>query len=117
MKISIKKIKADKIVFWGFLVSFFLVFINTSYVIFSFSHLPPFIPLFNQMPWGEARLGQRWEIFSPLSIAFTILIGNFILSSIIYTKMPLVSRIISITSLLICFFALLFSIRTILLII
>lgn len=116
MKVFFENIKSDKILFWGFSAAFILIAINLIFILLSYSNLPPFIPIFNQMPWGEKRLGVKWQIFLPLFITFIIFLTNLFLSSFLYKKMPLISRILSFTSLLICFFALLFSARTILLI-
>lgn len=113
MKIFFKNIKSDKILAYGFSISSMFIFLNIIYVIFFYTSLPPAIPLFNQMPWGEARLGTKWQIFIPVFMALLIFIGNLFLSSVFYKKIPLISRMLAVTSFLICFFALLFSARTI----
>lgn len=113
MKRFFKNIKSDKILFFGFLAALIFIILNLSLVGFFYSQLPPFIPLFNQMPWGEARLGLKEEIFIPVAITFTIFVINLIVSSWLYNKTPLISRIFSITTLLISFFTLLFIIRTV----
>lgn len=113
MKKLFSKIKADKITLWGCIASILLIFLNGLYIGLSYSSLPPFVPLFNQMPWGEARLGTREQIFMPLIIVVVITIGNFLLASLLYEKIPLISRILSITTVLVSFFALLFAVRTI----
>ena len=116
MNVFFENIKSDKILFWGFLIASFLVFLNLILIVLSYPKLPPFLPIFNQMPWGEKRLGIKWQIFLPFAITFSILVLNLFLSSFLYKKMPLVSRILALTSLLICFFSLLFSTRTIFLV-
>lgn len=113
MKNFFKKSLVDKTVFWIFLGSLILIFLNLAYMLFSYTHLPPLIPLFNQMPWGQSRLGTKEQIFIPILIALLVFINNFTLSTTMYEKTPLLSRILSITSLSISFLTLLFSIRTV----
>ena len=113
MKKLLSKIKTDKIALFACITSVLLILINSFYVAISYSSLPPFVPLFNQMPWGEARLSTKEQIFMPIAIVIVITIGNFLLASLLYEKIPLISRILSITIVLVSFFALLFVARTI----
>ena len=112
MNVFFKRLSSDKIVVWSFFATLSLVLTNLILTALFYSHLPPVLPLFNQMPWGKARLGTKEQIFIPISIAFLIFIGNLIFSASLYEKIPLVSRIVCITSFLISLFALLFIIRT-----
>lgn len=106
-------IKSDKTILFGFLLSLSLVCGVSVYSILYYSQLPPFIPLYNQMPWGEERLGAREHIGIPIIIALIALFLNSLLSLLLYKKIPLVSRVLSVTSLLICFLTLLLVVRTI----
>jgi hypothetical protein len=81
--------------------------------VFYFFKLPPFIPLFNQLPWGMERLSEKIGIFLPLSLSWCFFIINSIIAAIIYEKMPLMSRIISVTSFLIALLTFIFIARTI----
>ena len=105
--------KTDKVLVSGYSLSCIFLIATTVSIIIAFAHLPPFIPLFNQMQWGEMRLGSKEQISIPLLTAFSIYILNFFFSIALYKQMPLVSRILCITSLLVCLFTLLFVIRTI----
>lgn len=113
----VTKITSDKIFTWTFLLSLSFILFSAVYTFFSYSKLPPVIPLYNQLPWGESRLGQKMEIFIPIGVAFFISLINLYLSSAFYKRMPFISRIFCITSLLINFFALIIVIRAIRLII
>ncbi|MDO8657933.1 MAG: hypothetical protein Q7K55_04285 [Candidatus Levybacteria bacterium] len=117
MNALFKNIFSDKTLFWGFLSSFILILANFSYTLFSYINLPPYIPLYNQMPWGEKRLGEKPEIFLPVLIATFIFIFNMILVIFLYKKIPILARILCITGFLSCFFALLVVIRTLQLVI
>jgi hypothetical protein len=101
----------DKILLLACVATIGCIVCTTAVILFLFQSLPPFIPLFNQMPWGVARLGTKDQFFIPVFISFFILIINTILANVIYEKMPLISRILCITSLLIAFFVFLFTIR------
>lgn len=109
----INRIKRDKILSTCFTITIAVVVLNIFYIVFFYNHLPPFIPLYNQLPWGEKRLGTREELFIPILVVFVIFNINCIFSSILYPKMPVVSRILSVTTLLVSFFALFFTARTI----
>lgn len=108
---------SDKIAKWGLILSgVFLCFEIISVGIFYFS-LPPFIPLFNQLPWGEARLGLKPAIFLPIILTVLFMIFNFIMIGRLYEKTPLLSRILSITTLLSTLLSLIFIVRTVYLLI
>ncbi|OGH22015.1 MAG: hypothetical protein A3D75_03250 [Candidatus Levybacteria bacterium RIFCSPHIGHO2_02_FULL_37_18] len=113
MKEVFNTVKKDKILYVSFSIAGVLMIINWTYTAFLFNRLPPFLPLFNQLAWGEKRVGNKSEIFIPIAIVFAVFISNFLISSFLYSKTPLISRILCITTLLISLFALLFTIRTI----
>lgn len=113
MNASFKEILSDKIVFWGILSSLFLLGFAVVYVFLFYKSLPPVLPIFNQLPWGEERLGDKQKLFLPLEITLFILISNVFFSKFVYKHIPLFARILCATSLLICLFALLFIIRTV----
>jgi hypothetical protein len=116
MKELFKHIRADKIVRWGMLIGALLILLDTIYILFSYLSLPPYIPLYNQMPWGENRLGARIEIFLPIVITAAFYILNLFMIIRMYEKTPLASRIISITTLLLTILSFIFVVRTLLLI-
>ena len=116
MKGLFKKINADKIIRLATYVSVVFLIFHLLYVVIAFSYLPPLLPLFNQMPWNEIekeRLGVKVEIFLPFIIGLSFFFLNLLLALRLYEKMPLVSRILSITSMLINILAIIFVIRTI----
>lgn len=109
----IKPVINDKILSFCFASSFFLIFISLSYTFFVYQKLPPVIPIFNQLPWGEQRLGDKLQIFLPIIIAISINILNIFIASFNYKNIPLISRMFSVTSFLICLLMLIFIIRTV----
>ena len=117
MKESFKLLRADKIIKWGIWSTFGLLIFQTVYVLIFYFSLPPFMPIYNQMPWGENRLGGKIELFLPIVLTFSFLMLNFFLLGRLYEKMPLISRMLSITILLISLLSCIFVIRTLHLII
>ena len=74
-------------------------------IIATYSSLPPLIPFFNSMPWGEQRLYMsNITIFLPLVLLFVLFI-NILQSLFLYKKYALISRIILFN----CFLVLLLS--------
>lgn len=106
-------IRNDRILLYSFSSTLTFLLITLVYSFFFLRFLPPLIPLFNQMPWGEARIGNTWQLFIPAGIVFVVLITNSFLALYLYSKIPLLSRIVSATGLLIAFLALLFIVRTV----
>lgn len=117
MKSLFKKISADRIIKLSAYFSFGFLLIHLIYTSVSYNFLPPVLPLFKQMPWGEEQLGLKIEIFLPFLITLSFFLLNFFLSLWLYDKLPLLSRILSITNLLVCVLSFIFIIRTIQLIV
>lgn len=113
MKEFFRDIISDNTIKLGFAISFLSIFITLIFVIFSYHNLPPFIPIFNQLPWGEQRLGVTISIFIPIILIFLILICNLVISSKVYKKIQLASRMLAITSLIVSIITFLFVLKTI----
>jgi len=109
MKEFFKPTRTDKIISRTSIASLCIFSLTLLYVFVRFFNLPPFIPIFNQLPWGNDRIGPKIFIFLPLVSTIFIMSANLVLSSYIYTKSPLLSRIFSVTSLLTTFLILIFS--------
>lgn len=105
-------VKADKIIRWGMTFSLFLLFFQAGLLAFFYLKLPPIVPIFNQFPWGEERLGTKYEILLPLIINGVFFVFNYLLLIKLYLTMPIVSRIIGITTLLASILSIIFIIRT-----
>ena len=105
------EVKKDKVISGGFLLTFITVFFV--YILISFGSFPPYIPLFNQLPWGDQRLGASIMIFIPLGIAIFIVITNIFICYFIYKKSQIISRMLAVASVLMAFLSFLFILRTI----
>ena len=105
--------KKDKVISGGFLLTFITVFLAFIYILITFGSLPAYIPLFNQLPWGDQRLGTSIMIFIPLGIAIFIAIFNILICYFICKKSQIISRMLAVASVLIAFLSFLFILRTI----
>lgn len=117
MKKYFKYLREDKLLQRLFILSFVLIALTVIFILINYSKLPPLLPVFNQLPWGEERLGSTIGIFIPSVAVFLILIINIFLSVFSYSRFPLIARMLAITSFLSSILTLLFVIRTIQLII
>lgn len=117
MKEFFKDIAQDKTITLAYLINVVFIIATIVYILFSYAKLPPFIPIFNQLPWGEQRLGSQITIFIPVLVALLILVINTLISSSTYKEIPLISRMLAVTSLLTGILTFLFIIKTITLII
>jgi len=112
MKNLFKYVRTDKIIKFSMQISALLLCGQLIYAIFSYFSLPPLVPIFNQLPWGEQRLGQKFEIFIPALLTLIFLSTNLLLVNKLYERMPLLSRMLGITSLLINVLSFIFSMQT-----
>lgn len=116
MKEFFKDMNQDKTARFGFLGSLVLSFLIFFYILLTYKNLPPFIPIFNQLPWGEQRLGIALTIFIPILIDWATIILNLFISVLLYKKMPLVSRILATTTFVVTALTFLFVVKTIVLV-
>lgn len=113
MKEFFKDVTSDKLTYRVFIATLFFILLPLPYILFFYRNLPPYLPVFNQLPWGQPRLAPSWGIFIPSLISLCILIANVILSSVLYKKTPLVSRMLAVISFIIAILTFLFVFRTV----
>jgi hypothetical protein len=113
MKNFFSNIAADKLALRGFLISFLLMLITIVYILLYYSNLPPFIPIFNQLPWGNERLTITPGIFISTIIFGMIFLFNLVFTSIVYNRSPLIARIVAAVTLIIAVMNFLFIIKVI----
>lgn len=116
MKSFINNIKADRWTFRGFNISLILTFLTIIFILFNYKNLPPLIPIFNQLPWSDQRLIETPGIFIPIVVFGIIFLINIIFASFVYSKNPLIARIVSAITFIIAVLNFLFIIRTMLVI-
>jgi len=113
MKNFINNIVSDKLALRGFFISFLLMLFTVLYILVNYLSLPPFIPIFNQLPWGNDRLASTLGIFIPTIIFGFVFLFNIIFTSIVYNKSPLIARIVAAVTLILAFMNFLFVIKII----
>ena len=69
MKEYFKRLKKDRLVLRLFILSFLIIIINFIVIALAYTKLPPLLPIFNQLPWGEQRLASTPGILIPPFIA------------------------------------------------
>ncbi len=117
MKDFFKNILQDQTTKKIFIANLLLIIFTLALIGFYYRNLPPLIPIFNQLPWGEQRLGSTATIFISPVIALVIFICNIIIAGAAYEKIPLVSRMLATVSLLAGILIFLFTIKVVQLII
>lgn len=100
-----KLILRDKIIRFSIIASSILFVLLVGLVGYFYQFLPPYIPFFNSLPWGQTRFGiPSYTIAIPLAALFVFSI-NFFSSITLYNKHTLLARILSLNTLLFVFFA------------
>ncbi len=85
---------------YAFILSILGILFQVGIVGFQFLNLPPVIPLFNSLPWGDERLVDKWLIFLvPGFLIITVFINLFFASKL-YRRNALLSRIFLFNTLL-----------------
>lgn len=92
-----KFVSEDKTLLYSFSFGLCLLTAVFVWLLYLYRFLPPVVPLFNQLPWGDIRVAGKQFIFMPVALAFFVAIANLLLSFYIYKTIPLLSRILSIT--------------------
>lgn len=111
MKKFFNLITKDTIGKTSFWITILLFVVAVGLVGIFYLSLPPFLPLYNHMPWGYARLGRTYEIFIPLGMTLIFSLTNTYLAVTFRGKEPLLSRFLFVANITIWFFMCLFVIR------
>lgn len=111
MKDIINIIVADRITRVATIVSWGMVILAVGYIALIYPNLPPYIPLFNQLGWGDPRLTVRVMIILPPLITLGLIFLNTMIAALLYRPAPLLSRMTTITSLLVSALMLIFILR------
>ena len=78
-------------------MAYLLILSNTimlvSFMLF-FDRLPPLIPLFPSLPWGEDRLGELWMVFLILLAMDLFYFANTVIFSRMFGQNQLMRKIL-----------------------
>ena len=117
MKEFISSVRRDRITFNIFVASLGVCVLTIILILLNYLNLPPYIPVFNQLPWGNERLVQTLGVFMPIALFLIVFIFNFGFASFLYTKNnPLLARIVASVTVIVSIMNLLFIIKLLLLI-
>ena len=116
MKRLFNFLPSDQIIIWGFSISIVPLIVSLIAVGIFFNFLPPFVPIYNKMPWGYARVGTKIELFIPIGIGIFFYFANLVLSSFFYKKIVLLGRFFSAVTFAVSLTTLIFVIQIILLV-
>lgn len=98
------KLKVDTWSRYFLLLAVTLTAVQAGIIFWSVPKLPPQVPLFYSLPWGEARLvAPSWLIILP-AVSFGIVIVNLVGS--IFLKEVVLTRVLSSTAFLVSLLAL-----------
>ncbi|HYK08439.1 MAG TPA: hypothetical protein VEW42_03005 [Candidatus Eisenbacteria bacterium] len=92
-----KALQKDSVLNWSFWATVSIVAITLISIGISYINLPPFIPLYNQLPWGYARLGKTYELFIPPLVVLALLFVNTFVGLRLTEKYPLLARFLFLT--------------------
>lgn len=113
MSVFSKEVKQDKIILRGLIITFLFILLSLLFIFIKLRVIPPYIPLYNQLPWGTQRLTSSLMIFLPVLLTTVISFINIIILVLIYPKSQMISRMLIFASVLISILSFLFIIRTI----
>lgn len=99
MKELFKTIKKDSVLQTSFWVTIILLVITLGAIAVIYINLPPFLPLYNHLPWGYGRLGKTYELFIPPLVVIFVGIVNTFLGTKLLEKNPLLARFLFVTML------------------
>lgn len=75
-------------------ISFAILFFALGFLLLTWKNLPPQLPLFYSLPWGEEQLGKPvFLLILPLSSLFWGIL-NFFLGVFSFEKQPLAAKIL-----------------------
>ena len=69
----------DKLIKKYFKMTIFLISLSLIFMVFKFREIPPEVPLFYSLPWGEKQLANKFFLFLlPLFSIITLLVNRYL---------------------------------------
>ncbi|MCW1949181.1 MAG: hypothetical protein KIH89_001900 [Candidatus Shapirobacteria bacterium] len=81
----------------------FLICLQIGILSWKFTLLPPQVPLYYSLPWGDSQLANNSSLFMLPTISIVILFIDSLFSVSFFKNLPLLSRLSVTTSLLVSF--------------
>lgn len=101
MNVKNSFIVQDSSIKYPFFLCIFFIITQLILLAVFYNNLPPLIPLFNSLPWGESRLAFSQFIFLVPAVSIIVILLNLYIAKLIYTKHTLVARILTVNGFLI----------------
>jgi len=83
----------------------FFILIQIALILYRFNEMPTLVPFYYSLPWGEARLASFTNLFLLPTFSICITIVNHMLAIVFQKSIPLLSRLLTVFSLVFSFLA------------
>ncbi len=100
---QLKIFRDDNFLKWPVGLSLVCVLTSFLFLAFSWRKLPPLLPLFFSLPWGEEQLTQPKTLIFLLLGVLGLVILNYIFVLLFYSKTTYFSRMLSVSTVIISF--------------
>lgn len=95
----------------------FFIIIQVAYLAWKFSSLPPQVPLYYSLPWGESQLASAPALFILPTISLVLLVINHLFAISLSKTSQLLSKFLIAASLVVSLFSLITLVRIITLVV
>ncbi len=109
--------KQDPYLKWPLRLSGLLLLTSFGFLVWFWSKLPPVIPFFYSLPWGEEQLASPLALWISLTATIVITVVNNLLVFILYKKSTYLAQVLSVATFVINLLIAIAIIRIILLVI
>lgn len=82
----------------------FFICLQIGILAWKFTSLPPQVPLYYSLPWGESQLTNSSSLFLLPTLSVVVLFIDSLFSVSFFKNLPLLSRLSTITALIVSFF-------------
>lgn len=93
-----KSLLQDKIIEPAIIFSSLLIIFSFLFLVFNFNKLPPEVPLFHSLPWGEEQLAVKWQLFFLPFLSLIFLIVDLLLARRLYSQNLFLSRVLALSA-------------------
>lgn len=83
-KQRLREIAPQRVFVWSWRLNLAVFLVISAVLAISWSHLPPLVPLFYSLPWGEEQLASTLTLPICVVIALVICVVNFLLAIFYY---------------------------------
>lgn len=91
----------DKLGRTSYLIALLLFFLMVGIITLLFARIPPTVPMFFTMPWGEARLAPKSMLYILPGVSLLFLIFNLVLGRISLKLSLLLPRVLAVATMVI----------------